>query len=285
MLAIVWPAAKLTFDVVGRAVPGGISGEEAALRGPVTRTVRTTALTPVDGTPPRPVTLRRTTPPASTGAAGRDAGAGAGVEQARRRQTAVVGAPSGTTRRHPRRRRWQQRSRMLTRPLVPTLATTRPEMDVPVEKLSDDEFGAAEAAGQTARLPSLLGRAAVTLSSTESTPDGGTTEVPVTARSMRPPGARRPVGAPSPYRVSRMRVRSRRREVPERRVPAHDVHEGVGRLAHLEADAPVAPDSDDSLVGNDVPAVEVQGRRRGRRAARRGRSGASLPPGDGPPSR
>ena len=95
---------------------------------------------------------------------------------------------------------------MLTRPLVPTLATTRPEMDVPVEKLSDDEFGAAEAAGQTARLPSLLGRAAVTLSSTESTPDGGTTEVPVTARSIRPPGARRPVGAPSPYRVSRRRV-------------------------------------------------------------------------------
>src|SRR3954464_15704207 len=95
---------------------------------------------------------------------------------------------------------------MLTLPSEPTLATTSPEMASGAVKLSEDEFGAVDPVGHTERKPSFAGEAAVTLRSTESTPLAGTTEVPVTRPSTRPPAGSAPAVVPTSARVSRRRV-------------------------------------------------------------------------------
>ena len=57
MFGIVWPAEKLRFDATGRATPFGYTVRYPAEVGPATVTLSTTAPTPLEGIPGRPVTV------------------------------------------------------------------------------------------------------------------------------------------------------------------------------------------------------------------------------------
>src|SRR2546430_4170426 len=66
-LAPVQPLGKLRLDAVGRGTPVGYTVRKLPRDGAVAVTLRTTADTPLSGTPPRPVTCRWITPPEPSG--------------------------------------------------------------------------------------------------------------------------------------------------------------------------------------------------------------------------
>src|SRR5688572_15865660 len=57
-LGIVWPATKFRFDAKGSGVAAGETVRNDADVGAVAVTFNTTAPTPTNGTPPRPVTVK-----------------------------------------------------------------------------------------------------------------------------------------------------------------------------------------------------------------------------------
>src|SRR6266853_3907818 len=57
-LGTVWPATKLRLDASGMVTPAGHTVRKPAVLAFASVTFKTTADTPLDGTPPRPVTWR-----------------------------------------------------------------------------------------------------------------------------------------------------------------------------------------------------------------------------------
>ena len=68
-LATVCPGTKLRFDASGASVPAGNTVSQPPALGRVTATLRTTASTPLTGTPPVPTTVSSRVSPAPSAAA------------------------------------------------------------------------------------------------------------------------------------------------------------------------------------------------------------------------
>jgi hypothetical protein len=200
-LARVCPAVTFRFDASGRPVPDGYTVRKPPVEGSVAVTLSATAVIEAG----RPSATRTVTvPPGPTARVAR-------LSKRRTGATGVKGLPvsrpvacqpatSAT--------RWlaPEELKIVTLPPAPIFTTTAFANVWPATKLALDANGRGSPVGYTVRKPSAVGSVTVTLRDTAVAPVAGTPAVPVTWTSIDWPGPAFVAGAPSPIRVSRIRV-------------------------------------------------------------------------------